>query len=135
MCAAALIAVSLNNVKSIDTDLSKQYTEKFFMRRAIDIVKKEPLYFFHSVDYGVIFYAGRHIHRYSPSVEPVSLPFYVLFWENEWKNIDKSEGLIVQATSESVDRQNRRRGHLSLVEVKDRRALASALTTFDAMVK
>jgi hypothetical protein len=122
-CTAALMAISLNNVQSFDTELAKEYTLKPFMSRVVSMVKDAPLFFYYGKDYGLIFYAGRHIHRYEQPAEPVAL-FYVLFWENEWRKIPRSESLVVQAASQDIDRQAPDRGHLLLVAVKDPHALA-----------
>ena len=122
-CMAALMAISLNNVQSLDTKLAEQYSLKPFVSRVISIVKTEPLYFYGVGDYGVIFYAGRHLHRLPVKV---ASPFYLLVWENDWRNVEKYDGMVVQATSEEVDRQDPKRGHLLLVAVSDTRALAFA---------
>jgi 4-amino-4-deoxy-L-arabinose transferase-like glycosyltransferase len=124
VCTAALMAISLNNVQSFNTELAEQYTLKPFMSRVVSIVKDAPLFFYDSKDYGLMFYAGRHIHRYQPASNSVSSLFYLLFWEDEWRKIHTTDGLVVQTTSESIDRQSPDRGHLLLVAVKDPRALA-----------
>ena len=123
-CTAALMAISLNNVQSFDTKLAKEYTLKPFMSRVVSIVKDAPLFFYGSQDYGVMFYAGRHIHRYRPASKSVASLFYVLVWENEWRKIHPTDGLVVQTTSESIDRESPDRGHLLLVAVRDPHALA-----------
>ena len=123
-CTAALMAISLNNVQSFNTELAKEYTLKPFMSRVVSIVKDAPLFFYDSQDYGVMFYGGRHIHRYPPPSKSVPSLFYVLFWEKEWKKIHTTDGLVVQTTSESIDRESPDRGRLLLVAVKDPHALA-----------
>ena len=125
-CTAALMVISLNNVTTFDTALAKEYTIKPFMNRVVAIVKDAPLFFYKSEDYPVMFYAGRHIHRYQPPLKTVSSPFYVLFWEKEWRPIRKNEGLSVRTTSQSTDRTDPERGHLLLVEVKTLDALPSS---------
>ena len=122
-CTAALMAISLNNVQSFDTELAKEYTLKPFMSRVVSIVKDAPIFFYGSQDYGVMFYARRHIHRYRPASKSVSSLFYVLVWENEWRKIHPTDGLVVQTTSESIDRESPDRGHLLLVAVRDPQAL------------
>ena len=125
-CTAALMVISLNYVQTFDTALAKEYTIKPFMKQVVSIVKDAPLYFFHnSEDHPVMFYAARHIHRYQPPLKTVSLPFYILFWENEWRQIREKEGLSVRATSQSTNRVDPDRGHLLLVEVKTPDALPS----------
>lgn len=122
-CTAALMVISLNFVQTFDTALAKEYTIKPFMHRVVAIVKNAPLFFYDSEDFPVIFYAGRHIHRYRPSLTTGSSPFYVLFWQDEWKTILKDEGLSVRIMSQSTDRMDPERGHLLLVEVKTSDAL------------
>jgi 4-amino-4-deoxy-L-arabinose transferase-like glycosyltransferase len=134
-CTAALMAISLIAVQDIDTELARQYTVKPFMGRVVAVVKDKPLYFFDSPDYSVMFYAGRHLHRYIPRIESVSSPFYMLFWENEWRVMHKTDGLVVKDTSENTDRQIPKRGHLFLVAVNDPHALAAALRPGVTVVK
>lgn len=124
-CTAALMVISLNNVQTFDTALAKQYSIKPFMNRVVAIVKDAPLFFYKSEDYPVMFYAGRHIHRYQPPLKTASSPFYILFWEKEWRFIRENESLSVRATSQSTDRQDPERAHLLLVEVKTPDALPS----------
>jgi Dolichyl-phosphate-mannose-protein mannosyltransferase len=125
-CTAALMVISLNFVQTFDTALAKEYTTKPFMKRVVAIVKDAPLFFYHSEDYPVMFYAGRHIRRYRPSLIIGSSPFYVLFWQNEWRSIHKNEELSVRTTSQSTDRIDPKRAHLMLVEVKTPDALPSS---------
>ncbi|MGE5305101.1 MAG: ArnT family glycosyltransferase [Alphaproteobacteria bacterium] len=125
-CTAAMMALSLNNVQSFDTELAKEYTLKPFMSRVVSIVKDAPLFYYDAKDYSVIFYAGRHIHQYEPSASHVPSLFYVLFWESEWRKMRTTEGLVVQAKSEGIDRESTREGHLLLVAVTDPHPLASA---------
>jgi hypothetical protein len=125
-CTAAMMAISLNNVQSFDTELAKEYTLKPFMSRVVSIVKDAPLFYYDAKDYSVIFYAGRHIHQYEPAASEVRSLFYVLFWESEWRKMRTTAGLVVQAKSEGIDRESIREGHLLLVAVTDSHALASA---------
>ena len=124
-CTAALMVISLYYVQTFDTALAKQYSIKPFMNRVVSVVKDAPLFFYNSEDNSVMFYAGRHIHRYQPPLKTVSSPFYILFWENEWRAIRENKGLSVRATSQSTDREDPERGHLLLVEVKTADALPS----------
>ncbi len=125
-CTAALMVIGLSYVQTFDTALAKEYTMKPFMKRVVSIVKDAPLFFYNSEDYPVMFYAGRHIQRYQPLPKTVSLPYYVLFWGNEWSLIPQNEGLSVLATSQSTDRIDPKHAHLLLVEVKTPDALPSA---------
>ncbi len=123
-CTAAVMVISLNNVQTFDTALAKEYSLKPFMARVVGVVKNAPLFFYESEDYPVMFYAERHIHQYkdkSPKI--ASSPYYVLFWENEWKSIPRNDGLIVRATSYNTDRIDPSHAHLVLVEVKTPEAL------------
>src|SRR5574342_102200 len=131
------MGISLNNVQSLDTELAKEYTLKPFMSRVVSIVKDAPLFYYDydAKDYSVIFYAGRHVHQYEPTVSKASSLFYVLFWENEWEKIRTTEGLVVQAKSEGISRESTREGHLLLVAVKDPHTLASASGSLVTVVK
>lgn len=132
-CTAAVMVISLNNVQTFDTALAKEYSIKPFMTQVVSVVRNAPLFFYESEDYPVMFYAERHIHQYKAPLKIASSPYYVLFWENEWKSIPQNEGLIVRATSHSTDRIDPNRAHLVLVEVKTPEALPlgaqSALNT------
>ncbi len=126
-CTAAGMVISLNNVQTFDTALAKEYSIKPFMTQVVSVVRNAPLFFYESEDYPVMFYSERHIHQYKDKapLKIASSPYYVLFWENEWKTIPANEGLIVRATSQSTDRIDPHRAHLVLVEIKTPDALPS----------
>lgn len=115
-CTAVLMVVSLVNVQNLDTELARQYSYKPFMRRVVAIVKDAPLFFYRSEDYTVLFYAGRHIHRFRAQV--TSVPFYILLWQKEWNSVQNKAALAVLATSENTDKEDPKRGHLLLVRVE-----------------
>ena len=116
VCTAVLMVVSLANVQNLDTELARQYSYKPFMRRVVAIVKDAPLFFYRSEDYTVLFYAGRHIHRFRAQV--TSVPFYILLWQKEWNSVQNKAALAVLATSENTDKEDPKRGHLLLVRVE-----------------
>ena len=123
-CTAVLMIVSFFSVQYFGTEVAREYSFKPFIMRVVGIIKDAPLFFYCSEDYPVMFYAGRHIHRYQPTV--ASSPFYMLVWQNEWDRIKWQTPLSVIATSESTDRASPKQGHLLLVEVTDPEVFALA---------
>lgn len=115
-CIAAVMVTSLFFLQTFDIYLSKEYSLKSFMESVLPVVDGAPLFFYRSADYGVILYAGRHIPVYRESLQGKKSPFYLLLWEEEWKQIPNKEGLSLLRTSESRDRTGGR-GRLFLVSV------------------
>ena len=118
-CTAVLMVVSLLFVERFDAGLARQYSFKQFMEHVLSTVKDKPLYFFSSSDFGVTFYANRRVPPYANSFDQEHSPFYLLCWENEWKQIRNTSGLSLEYASESIDRQIPERGHLYLVAVRN----------------
>jgi hypothetical protein len=84
----------------------------------LPVVNGAQLFFIGSGDYPVMFYARRHIPVTRRTPRDEKALFYLLFWENEWKQIPNKAGLSLIDTSESVDTDNSEHGHLLLVAVK-----------------
>jgi hypothetical protein len=82
-------------------------TYKSFMLSVRATVKNAPLYFYQGVsDYGVMFYADRHLPPYQGDVttflenhDPTT-PYYVLFWEEDWRARSSLPHLTHLLTSE-----------------------------------
>ncbi len=117
-CTTGLMVVSLFFVQGFNLSLAREYTFKPFIDRVRPVVNGAQLFFIGSGDYPVIFYARRHIPvtRRTPGEEKAVV--YLLFWENEWKQIPNKAGLSLLDTSESVDGDAWEHGHLLLVAVK-----------------
>src|SRR5215472_9395497 len=117
-CTAVVMIASFLCLSAIDEHLSQSYSFRDFTQRAMQIVNGEPLFFYGESDYGVIFYARRNIHQYVQPVQTLTSPCYLLFWENEWKEIPNKDGFDVELVSESVDKGIPEHGHLLLVKLK-----------------
>lgn len=113
-----LCIVSFSFVQSFDLNLATEYTFKPFIKHVGSVVKDAPLFFYNTPDYPVMFYAERHIPRYQPPLKTAPSSFYLLFWENEWKQTLDKRGLTLKAISDGIDKLNPERGHLLLVEAK-----------------
>ena len=125
-CTSLLMVVSFATIQTLATELAKEYTFKPFMSRVAAIVQRAPLFFYGSEDYGVMFYADRHLPEYQPQI--ASSPFYMLVWQNEWKKVSQRAPGSVLVTSENTDREVPQHGHLLLVEVTNAEALLPSAT-------
>src|SRR2546425_2629950 len=124
-CTTALNVASLFFVQNFNLYVAREYSFKSFTEHALRVVDDAPLFFYRSGDYGVIFYAHRHIPQYRQPLGGKEIPFYLLFWENEWKDTLDKEGLSLEYASESADRQIPERGRLLLVRVEKAEALGN----------
>ena len=116
-CVAGLMIISLMFVQRFDNYLAEHYSYKAFTERVIAIAKDDPLYFYREGDYGVTFYAGRRIPIYMKPLRREPSAFYLLCWEDEWKEIRNTNGLSLDYASDHIDRQRPERGRLYLITV------------------
>jgi 4-amino-4-deoxy-L-arabinose transferase-like glycosyltransferase len=119
-CMTALMVISLFFVQKFDVYFANQYSFKPFVKRVLPMINDAPLYFYGSDDYGVIFYAGKRV----PTLDIESLPrdkspYYLFFWENDWKQFTDHDGLRLVDASENPDRMGKSR--LFLVSVSKAR--------------
>jgi hypothetical protein len=105
-------------LRAIDEQLSQSYSFRDFTQRAMQTVNGEPLFFYGSSSYGVIFYSRRNIQKYVQPVRTATSHCYLLFWENEWEEIENKDSFDAELVSESVDKEIPERGHLLLVRSK-----------------
>src|SRR4029077_17518524 len=117
-CTAGVMAVSFLCLRAIDEQLSQSYSFRDFTRRAMQTVNGHPLFFYGSSSYGAIFYSRRNIQKYMQPVQTAKSHCYLLFWENEWKEIQNKDSFDVELVSESVDKEIPERGHLLLVKLE-----------------
>jgi hypothetical protein len=117
-CTAIVMVASFLCLRAIDEQLSQSYSFRDFTRRAMPIVNGDRLLFFSSADYGVIFYSRRNIQRYKQAAQTATSPYYLLLWENDWKEIPNQDDFDVELISESTDKEIPERGHLLLVKLK-----------------
>jgi hypothetical protein len=117
-CTTGLMVASFLFIQNFSLYIAREYTFKPFIERVLPAVRGADLFFFGSGDYPVIFYSQRHIPaKRGIPVEEKDI-FYLLFWENEWKQIRNKEGLSLLDTSDAVDIDEWEHGHLLLVAVK-----------------
>jgi hypothetical protein len=117
-CTAVVMIASFLCLRAIDEQLSQSYSFRDFTQRAMRIVNGDPLFFYDSSSYGVIFYSRRNIQIYVQPVQTATSHCYLLFWENDWEEIENRDSFDVELVSESVDRETPWRGHLLLVKLK-----------------
>jgi hypothetical protein len=112
-CMTALMVASLLFVQTFDAYVAREYSFKSFVKHVIDQANDAPLYFYNSKDYGVEFYADRHIPTLMADViEVKATPHYVLVWETDWKEFSMKSALSLVDRSDSIDPM--RRGRLLL---------------------
>jgi 4-amino-4-deoxy-L-arabinose transferase-like glycosyltransferase len=113
-CITALMVVSLLFVQTFDVYVARQYSFKSFVKDVVGRVNDAPLYFYSSKDYGVEFYADRYIPILTPdALEMRAIPYYILVWENDWKEFPIRNALSLLGRSDSIDPM--RKGRLLLV--------------------
>jgi 4-amino-4-deoxy-L-arabinose transferase-like glycosyltransferase len=117
-CTVGVMAVSFLCLRAIDEQLSQSYSFRDFTKRAMQTVNGHPLFFYGSSSYGAIFYSRRNIQKYMQPVQTATSHCYLLFWENEWKEIQNKDSFDVELVSESVDKEIPERGHLLLVKLE-----------------
>ncbi|HEX7231372.1 MAG TPA: glycosyltransferase family 39 protein, partial [Candidatus Binatia bacterium] len=96
------LAVSAIIKTSFFLPMALERTMKPFTIRVRQITINQPLVFYRDADYGVMFYARRHIAAYAAKVAQLRSPFFLLIWEDDLadlgarpdlKTVDISEGL------------------------------------------
>jgi len=117
-CTAVVMVASFLCLRAIDEQLSQSYSFRDFTKRAMQTVNGHPLFFYGSSSYGAIFYSRRNIQKYMQPVQTATSHCYLLFWENEWKEIQNKDSFDVELVSESVDKEIPERGHLLLVKLE-----------------
>lgn len=77
-------------------DLAARRTMKPFVGRVTQRLDSgSRLFFYRAFDYGVLFYAHRHIHSYGGNVGKAKRPYFLLMWEEDWKRVSKDNRLNV----------------------------------------
>jgi hypothetical protein len=117
-CTTGLMVASLLFVQGFNLSLAREYTFKPFIDRVLAVVNGAQLFFIGSGDYPVIFYARRHIPVTPQIPADETAPFFLLFWENDWKQILNKADLSLLDTSKSVDGDAWQHGHLLLAVKK-----------------
>jgi 4-amino-4-deoxy-L-arabinose transferase-like glycosyltransferase len=115
-CLAVIALTQIMVMKEVYyPELAAQRTLKPFTLRVTQRVdSKSRLFFYHAFDYGVIFYAHRHIPSYGKNLGEIKRPYFLLMWEEEWKRLSENNHLKVLDISEGRGPAGRHR--LLLVE-------------------
>jgi len=78
-----------------------QRTLKPFMARVNAATDPQlPLLFYRGLDYGAVFYAGRHVPEYVTHARDLHAPFYLLLWEEDWQALRERHELKMLDVSE-----------------------------------
>jgi 4-amino-4-deoxy-L-arabinose transferase-like glycosyltransferase len=115
-CLAVIALTQAMVIEKIyNPELASQRTMKPFALRLTQRVDvKSPLLFYRAFDYGVMFYAHRHIPAYGRNVAEIERPYFLLMWEEDFKRLLENNRLKVLDTSEGLGATGRH--HLLLVE-------------------
>lgn len=84
----AMTAVVLLVALPCERAIARSRTLAPFARRAAALAGERPLSFYRSFDYGVVFYAGRHIGTYDGPLDAADAPALLLMWEDEATRLD-----------------------------------------------
>jgi 4-amino-4-deoxy-L-arabinose transferase-like glycosyltransferase len=116
---AIALSQGLATERAYYPSVASQRTMKPFAERLSQEVDPETsLLFYRAWDYGVIFYANRHLRQFhGKEKEVLRLPFYLLMWEEQWKELTAKPGLEVVDTSEGTGAVGKH--HMVLVKVSD----------------
>ena len=101
-CLTAIALTQAIVIKEVyHPDLASQRTMKPFTVRVTQRVdSKSPLLFFRAFDYGVLFYAHRHVPSYGRNLGEIKRPYFLLMWEEDWKRLSENNHLKVLDSSE-----------------------------------
>jgi hypothetical protein len=79
---------------------SKRTLKPFAIRLRENIGPQTPILFYHSFDYGTIFYSRRHIADYVQEIGGLTPPVLLLMWEEDWDTLRKKHALEMLDISE-----------------------------------
>jgi 4-amino-4-deoxy-L-arabinose transferase-like glycosyltransferase len=79
---------------------SKRTLKPFAIRLRENIGPQTPILFYHSFDYGTIFYSRRHIADYVQEIGGLTPPVLLLMWEEDWDTLRKKHTLEMLDISE-----------------------------------
>jgi 4-amino-4-deoxy-L-arabinose transferase-like glycosyltransferase len=115
-CLAVIALTQAMVIKKVyNPDLASQRTMKPFAFRVTQRVDaRSPLLFYRAFDYGLMFYAHRHIPAYGKNLAETKRPYFLLMWEEDFKRLSDNNRLQVLDTSEGLGATGRH--HLLLVE-------------------
>ena len=112
------VALTLAAKHTYYRSVASERTLKPFMVRVTQRVDPTiSLFFYHSFDFGSIFYSGRHISSFQTNSGPLERPFFLLMWEEDWKRLAGRKGLEMLDISEGTGPVGRHR--MVLVKVTE----------------
>jgi 4-amino-4-deoxy-L-arabinose transferase-like glycosyltransferase len=79
---------------------TKRTLKPFAVRVGENLDPRARLLFYHTLDYGTIFYSRRHIASYSPEIQKLEAPAFLLMWEEDWQRIRDRNDLKMLDISE-----------------------------------
>ena len=132
--ALSMIALSVGGIvkSAVTWPTALQLTLKPFVVRVDKIVAaNQPLLFYGEPDYGVMFYARRHIPSYAAEARELKGPFFLLIWQEDLQKLGRRIDLTTLDISEGLGPAGRH--HLALV--KYQRDLTSGFGTEPLPVK
>jgi len=122
------VAVSAIIKTSFFLPMALERTMKPFTIRIKQITVNQPLVFYRDADYGVMFYARRHIPAYAAKVAQLRPPFFLLIWENDWTDLGARPDLKTVDISEGLGPAGRHR--LALVKYQPSASIAEPLPVY-----
>jgi hypothetical protein len=97
---------------------SERTMKPFAERLSQEVDPETPLLFYRARDYGIMFYANRHLRQFrGKEKDALQLPFYLLMWEEQWNDLADKSSLEIMDTSEGTGATGRH--HMVLVKVSD----------------
>jgi 4-amino-4-deoxy-L-arabinose transferase-like glycosyltransferase len=100
---ASLVAFTISTFLLVNNvfqpALGAARTFRPFMPEVVARVGNAPLFFYRAFDSGAVYYAGRRIPFYDPSVRPLDSPCFLLTWEEEWAKLAHQADSALQAVA------------------------------------
>jgi 4-amino-4-deoxy-L-arabinose transferase-like glycosyltransferase len=100
----------------------------FMVRVNQQIAVDQPLVFYRDADYGVMFYAHRHIPAYAAKAEKLKPPFFILMWEEDLVELGSRPDLKTLDISEGLGPAGRHR--LALLEYESVASISEPLPVY-----
>jgi len=128
--ALSLMTLAVSTLVKTDMFLPVAFerTMKPFMVRVNQITVNQPLLFYRDADYGVMFYAHRHIPAYAAQAATLKPPFFLLIWEEDLAELGARPDLRKLDMSEGLGPAGRHR--LALLEYQPEASVSEPLPVY-----
>jgi 4-amino-4-deoxy-L-arabinose transferase-like glycosyltransferase len=129
--AVSLMALAVSGIIKSDvlSPVAWERTMKPFMMRVNQQVSvDQPLVFYRDADYGVMFYAHRHIPAYAAEAAKLKPPFFILMWEEDLAELRSRPDLKTLDISEGLGPAGRHR--LALLEYQSGASISEPLPVY-----